>query len=139
MTPSQIEIVNKTWRQVLALGDEAAKLFYDRLFEIDPAVKPLFTSDNMAEQRKKLMLMLGAAVAGLEDLHALVPVLQDLGRRHVSYGVTEDQYDSVGAALLWTLEQGLGDAWNEDVSEAWAAVYALVAEVMIDAGREAAA
>ena len=139
MTPSQIEIVNKTWRQVLALGDEAAKLFYDRLFEIDPAVKPLFTNDNMAEQRKKLMLMLGAAVAGLEDLHALVPVLQDLGRRHLGYGVTEEQYDSVGAALLWTLEQGLGEAWNEDVSEAWAAVYALVTEVMIDAAREAAA
>lgn len=139
MTPSQIEIVNKTWRQVLALGDEAAKLFYDRLFEIDPAVRPLFTADNMPEQRKKLMLMLGAAVAGLEDLHALVPVLQDLGRRHVGYGVTEDQYDSVGAALLWTLERGLGEAWNEDVSEAWAAVYALVAEVMIDAARDAAA
>ncbi len=139
MTPSQIEIVNKTWRQVLALGDEAAKLFYDRLFEIDPAVRPLFTADNMPEQRKKLMLMLGAAVAGLEDLHALVPVLQDLGRRHVGYGVTEDHYDSVGAALLWTLERGLGEAWNEDVSEAWAAVYALVAEVMIDAARDAAA
>lgn len=139
MTPSQIEIVNKTWRQVLALGDEAAKLFYDRLFEIDPAVKPLFNTDNMPEQRKKLMLMLGAAVAGLEDLHALVPVLQDLGRRHVGYGVTEEQYDSVGAALLWTLERGLGDAWNEDVNEAWAAVYALVAEVMIDAARETAA
>ncbi|WP_422365720.1 globin family protein [Pelagibius sp.] len=139
MTPSQIEIVNKTWRQVLALGDEVAKLFYDRLFEIDPAVRPLFTADNMPEQRKKLMLMLGAAVAGLEDLHALVPVLQDLGRRHVGYGVTEDHYDSVGAALLWTLERGLGEAWNEDVSEAWAAVYALVAEVMIDAARDAAA
>lgn len=139
MTPDQIVIVNKTWRQVLSLGDEAAKLFYDRLFAIDPAVKPLFTSDNLAEQRKKLMLMLGAAVAGLEDLEALVPVLQDLGRRHVGYGVTEAQYDSVGAALLWTLEQGLGDDWNEDVSEAWAAVYALVAEVMVDAARRAAA
>ena len=90
----------------------------------------------MAEQRKKLMQMLTAAVKGLDRLEQLVPVVQDLGRRHARYGVAESHYDTVGAALLWTLEMGLGKAFTAEMKEAWTAVYVLLATTMKDAARE---
>ncbi|TQV81802.1 globin family protein [Denitrobaculum tricleocarpae] len=139
MSPRQIEIIRRTWKQLAPNSDDAAKLFYRRLFQIDPSTKPLFASVDMPAQRKKLMQTLGSAVIGLQDLDALVPIIEDMGRRHADYGVTDAHYDSVGEALLWTLKQGLGEDWNDDVQEAWTRIYRLIADTMRSAAREAAA
>ena len=132
MTPEQITLVQDSFRKVEPIADKAAELFYGRLFEIAPDVKPLFTG-NMKEQGKKLMTMIGVAVKGLTDLEKIVPAVQQLGKRHVEYGVKDEHYAVVGEALLWTLEQGLGDAWNEDVKGAWTTTYGLLSQTMIDA------
>lgn len=133
------EVVRETWKQVTPDADAAAALFYARLFEIDPTTQPLFKGLDLAEQRRKLVASLAMAVNGLDDLETLVPVIQDLGRRHADYGVTDMQYDSVGSALLWTLEQGLGEAWTPQAAEAWTEVYQLLAKVMLDAASEQSA
>ncbi|WP_420347022.1 globin family protein [Pelagibius sp.] len=138
MTPTQKQVIKETWRQITPIAEAAATVFYNRLFEIDPSLKPLFAKTDMEKQGQKLMQAINHVVAGLEAPEALMPVLQDLGRRHAGYGVTEGHYDTVGAALLWTLERGLGNCWSDDAREAWAAAYALIAEVMIEAAREAA-
>ena len=130
MTPDQTRIVQDTWKQVLPIADTAADLFYDRLFAIDPTSRPLFKSDTLPEQKRKLMLMLNSVVAGLSRPADIVPAAEAPARRHVNYGVTAEQYDSVGAALLWTLEKGLGEAWTKDASEAWTAAYSLLSGVM---------
>ncbi len=130
MTPEQKQIVQETWQQVVPIADQAATIFYDRLFEIDPPVRGLFASVDMAAQRDKLVAMLGTAVANLDKLETLLPAVEALGRRHVAYGVTDSQYESVGAALLWTLEQGLGDSWSADAAEAWGTAYAVLSGVM---------
>lgn len=132
LTPRQVELVQSTWEKVVPISDAAAALFYGRLFELDPSLKPLFTSD-IKEQGKKLMAMITVAVRGLSNLDALVPAVQNLGKGHVRYGVKAEHYDTVGAALLWTLEKGLGDAFTTEVKEAWAATYGLLASVMKDA------
>jgi hemoglobin-like flavoprotein len=132
MTPQQVELVQITWKKVLPIADTAAELFYTKLFTMDPAVKPLFKGD-MKEQGRKLMAMIGTAVGGLTRLDAIVPAVQDLGRRHVKYGVKDRHYDTVGAALLWTLEQGLGEAFTPDVKNAWASAYGVLAGAMKDA------
>lgn len=129
MTPLQISIVQQSWEHVLPIRDQAAELFYQRLFELDPSVKALFTGD-MAQQGRKLMTMINVAVSGLNDLDALVPAVRALGRRHAGYGVTAGHYATVGAALLWTLQKGLGDGFTRDVNEAWAATYGLLASTM---------
>lgn len=129
--------VQSSWAKVMPISDAAAKLFYDRLFELDPSLRPLFKSD-MAEQRKKLMKTLAVAVDGLNDVPRLLPVLKDLGVRHAGYMVQEPHYDTVGAALLWTLGEGLGDAFTADVEAAWTKVYGVIATVMKDAARDAA-
>lgn len=138
MTPEQKMLVKSTWELVEPISEKAAELFYGRLFELDPAVKPLFKTD-IAEQGKKLMQMLAVCVAGLDNLDELVPAVEALGKRHVSYEVTEDQYGTVGEALLWTLEQGLGDKFTDDVREAWTEVYTTLATVMIAASKEVTA
>jgi hemoglobin-like flavoprotein len=122
--------VKETWQKVVPIADTAASLFYDRLFEIDATTRPLFKAANLAEQRRKLIQALTMVVQGLDRPEALVPTLTDLGRRHVRYGVKDSHYDTVGAALLWTLEQGLGSGWTEEVEAAWSGAYALVADVM---------
>jgi hemoglobin-like flavoprotein len=94
---------------------------------------------DMAEQRRKLMQMLTAAVKGLDRLEQLVPVVEDLGRRHATYGVEDRHYDTVGSALLWTLEKGLGDAFTPETKQAWTTVYGLLATTMKTAAREALA
>lgn len=132
MTPKQVEVVQGTWKKVLPIADTAAELFYGKLFSLDPALKPLFNGD-MKAQGRKLMQMIGIAVNGLSNLASIVPAVQDLGRRHVRYGVKDAHYDTVGAALLWTLEQGLGELYNEDVKAAWASAYGLLASTMKDA------
>ena len=139
MTPEQKKIVQRTWKLVVPIADKAATLFYSRLFEIDPSTRPMFRAETLAEQRKKLVQILAAAVSGLDDLDALVPVVKDLGRRHAGYGVTAAHYGSVGQALLWTLEHGLGAAWTPEAKAAWTEVYGLIAGVMQDAAEAAAA
>lgn len=137
MTPEQIALVKSTWKQVVPIADKAADLFYDRLFAISPRLRPLFP-DDMAEQKKKLLAMLGRAVASLNQVDALVPALQDLGKLHASRGVKDLYYGTVGRALLWTLEQGLGSAWTPEAKEAWTEVYALVSSTMQEAAKKAA-
>lgn len=129
MTPRQKELVQSSWAQVVPIADTAASLFYGRLFELDPSLKPLFTSD-IKEQGRKLMTMITVAVKGLDDLNALVPAVQALGKRHTGYGVKDEHYATVATALLWTLEKGLGDAWNDEVKDAWVAVYTILADTM---------
>ncbi|MCV9386309.1 globin family protein [Reichenbachiella ulvae] len=138
LTSKEIALVQESFAKVAPIADTAAEIFYSRLFEIDPELKSLFKSD-IKEQGRKLMTMLAAAVNGLKDLNALVPVVQDLGKRHVGYGVKDDHYDKVAAALLYTLEKGLGDDWNEEVKSAWVSVYTILATTMKNAAAQVAA
>ena len=138
VTNSQKVLVQESFAAVALIADDAALLFYRRLFELDPSLQRMFKGD-MTEQRRKLMQMLTAAVKGLDRLDQLVPVVEDLGRRHVGYGVADEHYDTVGAALLWTLEKGLGNAFTPDVKDAWIAVYGLLAGTMKNAAKEAMA
>jgi hemoglobin-like flavoprotein len=136
LTVAQKDLVQNSFTSIATIADDAAILFYQKLFELDPSLKSMFRGD-MAEQRKKLMQMLTAAVKGLDRLEQLVPVVQDLGRRHGAYGVKESHYETVGAALLWTLEAGLGKNFTPAVKEAWTAVYGLLATTMKEAARDA--
>ena len=132
LTPEQKGLVRSTWTLVKPMQDNAASLFYARLFEIDPSTRPLFASTDMAEQGKRLMQMINVAVAGLERLEAIRSAVKDLGRRHSGYGVKEEHYESVGAALLWTLGQGLGEEFTPEVEEAWAETYGTLTAIMKD-------
>ena len=138
MTPEQAVLVKQSWAKVMPIADKAAELFYGKLFETDPELKPLFRGD-MKEQGAKLMKMINTAVNSLDRLEDIVPSVQNLGRRHVDYGVKDEDYDTVGTALLWTLEQGLGDAFTPDVKEAWATVYGVLAGTMKQAAADIAA
>ncbi|MDQ3249053.1 MAG: globin domain-containing protein [Chloroflexota bacterium] len=135
MTPEQKTLVQASFAKVLPIADLAATIFYQRLFELDPSLRPLF-KDDMTEQRRALMGILKVAVAGLDRLDELVPTVQGLGRRHAGYGVQDAHYATVGAALLWTLAQGLGDAFTPPVAAAWAAVYTILADTMKAAANE---
>lgn len=139
MTPRQIELVQESFAKVAPLSEQAARLFYDRLFEIAPWLRPLFKDGDMDEQGRKLMAMIGLAVGGLDHPGELIPVVQDLGRRHAIYGVADDDYVMVGEALLWTLGKGLGDQFTLEVKEAWTSVYLFLADTMRQAGRSPAA
>ncbi|WP_161883481.1 globin family protein [Deinococcus alpinitundrae] len=134
MNAHQVQLVQHSFTQVQPIAEIASDLFYARLFELDPSLKPLFRG-NMQAQGHKLMMMLGVAVANLNRPEVVMPALQRLGERHAGYGVTDAHYATVGAALLWTLEQGLGDAFTAEVRLAWEAVYGLVAETMQQAAR----
>lgn len=137
MTPDQITLVQESFKSVAPIADTAAKLFYQKLFDLDPELKPLFQGD-MEEQGKKLMKMIAIAVNGLDNLEQIVSAVQDLGVRHANYGVTDKDYDTVGEALLWTLQQGLGDMFTPEVKDAWVAVYGLLSDTMKSAAAEAA-
>jgi hemoglobin-like flavoprotein len=137
MTPRQISLIQSSWTSVEPIADTAAILFYDRLFELDPALRRLFRRTDMAPQRKILMQTLTVVVRSLDRLDTIVPAVQALGRRHAGYGVREQHYDTVGAALIWTLEQGLGDAFDDETAEAWATAYTTLASVMIEAAAAA--
>ena len=136
MSPEEKALVKETWQKVLPIADTAARLFYERLFEIDATARPLFRTTNLTEQRRKLIQALTMVVQRLEHVEKLATALADLARRHASYGVSNAHYDSVGAALLWTLEQGLGSAWTPQARTAWLHAYALVADVMRGAASE---
>jgi hemoglobin-like flavoprotein len=129
MTPHQKMLVQTTFAKVAPIADTAAALFYAKLFELDPSLRSMFKSD-MREQGRKLMQMLAVAVRGLDDLDALVPIVQGLGRRHVRYGVQDEHYETVGEALIWTLGIGLHEGFTAEVREAWAAAYGLLADTM---------
>jgi hemoglobin-like flavoprotein len=135
MNARQIELVQETFAEVQKISSVAAGLFYGKLFELDPALKPLFRGD-MVEQGQKLMTMLGVTVTNLTKTEVVLPALKSLGTRHAGYGVSEAHYGTVGTALLWTLERGLGEAFIPEVREAWTAVYTLVAQTMTTAARE---
>jgi len=129
MTPESKRLVQESWTLVEPIADTAAALFYGRLFELDPSLRPMFRGD-LKEQGKKLMQMLTVVVRGLDRLDQLVPAVEALGRRHAGYGVRDEHYDTVAAALLWTLDQGLGDAFTPTVKAAWTEAYTLLATVM---------
>jgi len=130
MTPEQVKLVQQSFSRIVPIADKAAVIFYDRLFEIAPQVRSLFPSD-MQEQRGKLMATLTAVVGGLTNLPLILPAASALARRHVSYGARAEHYPVVGAALLWTLEKGLGEGWTPDVADAWKAAYATLSGFMI--------
>lgn len=135
MTPAQKTLVQQSFARVAPISEQAAALFYGRLFELDPRLRSLFRGD-MKEQGRKLMQMLAVAVNGLDRLEELVPAVQALGRRHLGYGVEDGHYETVGEALLWTLQQGLGDVFTADTRQAWAEVYGLLAATMRSAAAE---
>ncbi|WP_315765473.1 MULTISPECIES: globin family protein [unclassified Bradyrhizobium] len=130
MTPSQITLVQDSFAKVAPISDQAAMIFYDRLFEVAPQVRALFP-DDLTEQRKKLMATLAVVVNGLTNLEAILPAASALAIRHVDYGAKPEHYPVVVAALLWTLEKGLGDAWTPEVAGAWTAAYGTLSNYMI--------
>ena len=138
MNQKQIALVQASFAEVVPIADTAAALFYDRLFELDPSLRAMFRGD-MKEQGKKLMDMLAVVVVNLPRLTGILTSVRALGARHVAYGVRDEHYDTVGDALLWTLGQGLGEAFTDEVREAWATAYTILATTMKDAASEAAA
>lgn len=133
ITLEQKRVVQESWEKVMPIAGTAAELFYGRLFEIAPELKPLFKHADMKEQKLKLMQMLGMAVKGLDNLEQLIPVVENLGRHHTGYGVKDSHYDIVGDALLWTLAKGLGEDFTPEVMDAWTQTYITLASVMKNA------
>ncbi len=132
MTPRQIALVQKTWSLAEPLGDTVTTLFYGRLFELDPSMRTLFKTD-MQHQGRSLRVMISLVTAGLSQVDRLIPTLLSCGRRHVGYGVGTHQYDTVRAALLWTLDQSLREHFSSEARAAWIATYELMAGVMKEA------
>jgi len=130
MTPTQVELVQQSFSKVAPIADQAAALFYGRLFEIAPEVKPLFRGD-MKEQGRKLMGTLAVVVGGLTKLDTILPAASALAKKHVAYGVQASHYTPVGAALLWTLEKGLGPDWTPELATAWVTAYTTLSGYMI--------
>jgi hemoglobin-like flavoprotein len=135
MTPEQINLVQQSFESVVPLKETAADLFYNRLFEIDPQIRPMFSGD-MEAQGDKLMSSLALVVTGLDQPENILSAVQDLGRRHTGYGVREDHFTSFAHALIWTIEQALEDAYTDDIRDAWIAAYELLSGIMIDAMNE---
>jgi hemoglobin-like flavoprotein len=130
VTPEQRQLLQKSWATLDVESNRLAELFYNRLFELDPSVQPLFANTDMAVQRKKFMDMLGEIVKVVDNTDAVVPTVVSLARRHAWYGVESPHYESVGQALIWMLEEGLGDEFSDDVRRAWADAYRFVAALM---------
>ncbi|OLP56060.1 hemin receptor [Rhizobium rhizosphaerae] len=137
MTPTDIDLVQSSFAKVVPIKEAAAELFYGRLFEIAPEVKPLSKGD-MKEQGRKLMMTLGVVVNGLKDLPSIVPAAEALAVKHNGYGVKPEHYQVVGDALLWTLEQGLGPDFTPQTKSAWATAYGTLSGVMIAASTRSA-
>jgi hemoglobin-like flavoprotein len=135
MTSEQIRLVRTSFERIKPLVEETAVLFYARLFEMDPTLRRLFKID-IREQGHKLMQILGYAVDNLDRLDDLIPTLRELGARHVEYGVKDENYDTVGVALLWTLEKALKTDYTAETNEAWTAVYRLLADSMKGTDRQ---
>ena len=133
MNTNTVRHVQSSWAQVVPIAPQAAAIFYEELFTLDPSLRSMFKGDMQA-QGTRLMQMIGAAVGQLKRLDALVPVLQGLGQRHAGYGVVQAHYALVGTALLATLSKGLGSAFTAEVSAAWVEVYGVMSTVMYEAG-----
>jgi hemoglobin-like flavoprotein len=129
MKPEQVKIILLTFSQVTSNKDRVGQMFYERLFAIAPETRPMFKGD-MAEQSRKLMDTLALAIGSLRDMPSLVATLESLALRHVDYGVRDEHYATVGEALIWTLEKGLGEAFTSDAREAWTALYGEIAQIM---------
>lgn len=134
MTTREIQLVQTSFRQIVPIAEQTAALFYARLFELDPGLRALFHG-SMQEQGRKLMSILGTAVASLDQIELILPTLRELGLRHARSGVHESHYATVGTALLWALEKGLGPAFTPEARQAWALVYAMLSGIMIEAAR----
>lgn len=135
MTPKQVQLVQETFAEIVPAAEQAAALFYERLFTLDPSVRPLFRS-NLKGQGKKLMAALALVVQGLDRPEQIVAAVRHLGARHVGYGVQAQDYDTVGEALLWSLGEGLGERFTEEVAAAWRAAYRILADLMLEAAAE---
>ena len=133
MTRDQIRLVQASFRNVLPIREQAAALFYDRLFEIDPGTRGLFADTDLRSQGGKLMAAIGMVVHALDAPESMVEKLKELARRHVNYGVENRHYATVGAALLWTLQVGLGEAFTPELRDAWASAYNMLSETMMEA------
>ena len=131
MTQEQVAVVQQSFAKVAPIADRAAVMFYERLFEVAPQVKVMFSAD-MTEQRQKLMATLGVVVNGLSNLESVLPAVSALAKRHVAYGAKPEHYPVVGSVLLWTLEKGLDDAWTTEVADAWTAAYSTLSGYMIE-------
>lgn len=137
MNPETVALIQNSWEKVRPISEVAAKLFYDRLFELDPSVRTLFKTP-MGEQGRNLMNMIDVAVSRLSRLDTLVPAIRDLGARHAGYGVEDHHYETVGAALLWTLKRGLGEDFTPEVENAWTETYYILVDTMKGAAARAA-
>lgn len=137
LTDDQVKLVKANWNAVKPIKETAADLFYDKLFELDPSIRSLFKED-ISIQKKALMATISFAVATLNHPDKLVPAVQQLGTRHGGYGVTDKHYATVGAAMLWTLEQGLGEAWTPEAKAASTEVYGILSSTMLEAAQKAA-
>jgi nitric oxide dioxygenase len=135
MTPEQVQLIRSSFAKVAPIKDQAAALFYGRLFELDPSLRPLFKGD-MAAQGAKLMVALGAVVASLDRLARILPAIRQLGRQHAAYGVRPDHYATVGEALIWTLQQAQGADFTPALRRAWTDAYGRLAWAMIAAAEE---
>jgi hemoglobin-like flavoprotein len=132
MTPKQIELIEESWDHVITNTKEAGQLFYDRLFKESPELKPLFKGD-MRDQERKLISLITFAVSKLRNINEIIDDVKALGARHKQYGVKDEYYSNVATALLWTLEQGLGERWTDEVKQAWTTLYMTLAEIMTKA------
>jgi len=139
MDEATITLVQDSFAKVVPIKDAAAEIFYADLFETAPEVKPYFANSDMEKQGSVLMATLGVVVNGLRDLDKIVPVAQDLAVRHVNYGVKAEDYGSVGASLIRTLEKGLGDGFTPEVRDAWVTAYTTLSGVMVAAAYPEAA
>jgi hemoglobin-like flavoprotein len=129
MNPEDIGLVQQSWKKIVPIAEQAAAMFYEELFSLDPSLKALFKSD-MKAQGRKLTSMLNTAVVNLNKMEAISPAVQELGRRHAGYGVEASHYETVGSALISTLDKGLGREFTPAVSAAWVEAYTALATVM---------
>jgi hemoglobin-like flavoprotein len=139
MTPQQHDLIRSTWAKVTPIAEPAARIFYDRLFQLDPAIAPMFAFTDMEAQRRNLVQTLTVVVKSIDDLPSIVPAIEALGRRHASYGVHASQYATVGTALLDTLAVGLGESFTPEARAAWAEAYETLASVMLAAAASTSA
>lgn len=130
MGPETERLVRESWAQFEPVAEQSARFFYDKLFEVHPEAERLFARTDMTAQGRKVMQMLAEIVRALDQPEQLITEVADLGRRHVHYGVQDSDYDSVGTALLWTLEHGLGPAFTPEIRDAWTEAYLLLSSVL---------
>ncbi len=131
IAPAEITLIRDSWARVVPIADQAAEIFYAKLFEAQPQLKALFANSDMPEQRQKLVKALATVVVSLDNFGMLSSTLKMMGQRHVGYGVQEDDYNAVGRALMATLQAGLGEHFTPATAAAWRKGYQLISETMI--------